>query len=423
MHDLDPGAPVHRQLEGLSQAPDRASLVAQHRGGPPEPEQQLAARCVRWVLRERAVEIADGGARRPACQRCRSRLVQPSGAPLVTRRRRRGHLGGDGVEARAAFAQQARGSAMKPAVVRRAEVVVDRGPDDGMHEPQHLAGREDLERGQRVCRGAGGVGVQTRELGGELERRVTPEDRDRPGERDGRLADPADPRQDRGGDAVGMEVGDTIGRRCGRLDPVGGERGEQLADELRVPARHPVAGAGESVRRLRLEQGTHVLVGGRLGQRRQAQDPRRVSRSRPRRATRPGIPARSAARPARASRRVPPAGRPDTRGSEATRHRPSARRRPQARAGRPRRCWRSANRAHAERRTTGRAKATTSSGPGPCHPSDRARRSRAAPDARRRTGSARARRRARSGRGPRTAGGRPRTRSRARARLHARRGP
>ena len=62
----------------------------------------------------------------------------------------------------------------------------------------------------------------------------------------------------------------------------------------------------------------------------------------------------------------------------------------------------------------------TSSGPRPWHPSDRARRSRAAPDARRRTGSARARRRARSGRGPRTAGGRPRTRTRARARLRER---
>jgi hypothetical protein len=143
-----------------------------------------------------------------------------------------------------------------------------------MYEHQGLARTEDRRLGQASGLRSGCGRLQTRELRGEVGAGFAAEHGNGSRQRHGRGAKARETGEDGSGDPVGVHLRDAVGAGGRQRDPLGGERGKQLANQLGVPARRLMACRPEPGRRLGIQQRPDERIGALLAQRGQTQDGR-----------------------------------------------------------------------------------------------------------------------------------------------------
>ena len=217
--------------------------------GPPELGQHVRARG-RWRrLAPRALEVAGCGFRHAVGHRLAGGRPQALDHEPVTGRRRLEQVRGDLLAGRAVLGQQSRGLAVGQRAVGPCERVVDRRPDQRVHEAERVAGARDVRARELVGGGERVDRVEHGERRRQVQRHLVLGHRDRAGQRLGggrELGEPCEHRarqRARGAIRCGPQVGAAVLR----------DGGQQLAHVQRVPAREleaahaaAIVGAGEA---------------------------------------------------------------------------------------------------------------------------------------------------------------------------------
>ena len=169
--------------------------------------------------------------------------------------------------------EQPGGVEMAAGALEQRDILLDRVLDERVHEPQRLAGEHDLDAGQRVRRGRGGVDREPRQRGCAPQRNVVTEDRDRARERRRRRAEPPDPDAQRADHGIGGERAGAARQRGPAQALLVGQRHQELVNVERVAVRDLDAGLDHGGIGTLAERSAGQLLHGLEAEPRQALEP------------------------------------------------------------------------------------------------------------------------------------------------------
>ena len=211
--------------------------------------QDLPALLLRGRLRQRAAEALGGGGRGAAGGGGAGRRPERRDPAPVPGGGGEEQVRGDPLGRRAGVRERLGRRRVARAALARGEILVERGTDDGVDEPQARVLGEDVGPDEVVRRGRGGLLAQPGHVGGEPRVAVVAEHGDRPRQLVRVRAERREPVQHEpahGRRPDGLHLARGGGRR---RDPRRVDGVQQLAQEQRVAARRGVARAAELVRR------------------------------------------------------------------------------------------------------------------------------------------------------------------------------
>ena len=165
----------------------------------------------------------------------------------VAARRHQLQVGGDLLRAGPRVGEHLRGAGVLQLALAQRQVVVHRGLDERVHEPQRQVGPQHLRPRQRRHGRRGDLVGMTGHRGGHRQRRAVAEHGDRPRDVPAGPGHPAQPHHHHARHRTAADGAHRVGVRGVRADSLGLEGAQQLAQQQRVAGGGAEAGTDEGV--------------------------------------------------------------------------------------------------------------------------------------------------------------------------------